>query len=251
MAHGVRWLMRGWRLFRVAPLVWLALVFLYWLAMTAVSILPLVGVAVATVLIPGFSVGFMVASRSCDHGRAPEFGQLLEGFRHGAAGQLVLGGAYLACLALLIWASTLADDGALARWLLSGARPDEGTLQSDAFLAALLVAAGGYMPVMMMFWFAPVLAAWHDMGAVKALFFSFFGSLINWRAFLGFGAVATLVTVVIPFALLALLLIVSAGRLRMGAMGLVLPLLFVLLPTLFASFYASYRDVFGSAEEGT
>jgi hypothetical protein len=33
-------------------------------------------------------------------------------------------------------------------------------------------------------------------------------------------------------------------------MALVFPLLIILLPTLFASFYASYRDVFGAEQEG-
>jgi hypothetical protein len=33
---------------------------------------------------------------------------------------------------------------------------------------------------------------------------------------------------------------------QVAAMSLVFPLLLVLLPTLFASFYASYRDIFGS-----
>jgi hypothetical protein len=32
---------------------------------------------------------------------------------------------------------------------------------------------------------------------------------------------------------------------KVAAMSLVFPLLLVLLPTLFASFYASYRDIFG------
>jgi hypothetical protein len=33
-------------------------------------------------------------------------------------------------------------------------------------------------------------------------------------------------------------------------MALVLPLVLIMLPTLFASFYASYRDVFGTQETG-
>jgi len=102
---------------------------------------------------------------------------------------------------------------------------------------------------MMLFWFAPVLCAWHAMGAAQALFYSFFASLLNWRAFLGYGLAATLVTVVIPFLALSALLLASGGKLRFGVMALVFPLLIILLPTLFASFYASYRDVFSAEEE--
>jgi hypothetical protein len=51
------------------------------------------------------------------------------------------------------------------------------------------------------------------------------------------------VTLVIPFVGLAAL--AAVGALRFPAAALVFPLVFILLPTLFASFYASYRDVFG------
>jgi len=43
-------------------------------------------------------------------------------------------------------------------------------------------------------------------------------------------------------------MIASGGTLRVGVMALVFPILILLLPTLFASFYASYRDVFGGDE---
>jgi hypothetical protein len=96
-----------------------------------------------------------------------------------------------------------------------------------------------------MFWFAPPLAAWHATGPAKALFFSFFAFLINWRAFLAYGAVAALAMVAFPLAAVSLILMLSGGaELKLAA--LVLPLVVLLLPTLFASFYASYRDVFGT-----
>jgi hypothetical protein len=43
------------------------------------------------------------------------------------------------------------------------------------------------------------------------------------------------------------MVLASGGALRLAPMALVLPLALVMLPTLFASFYASYRDVFGTA----
>lgn len=249
VARGARWLLEGWRLFRVAPASWLALVFAYWMLMTAVSLVPMIGVIAAMVLIPGFSVGFMAASRSCEQGKTPALAILFDGFRVRGAVQLMLGLAYVVSLALLLGATTLADEGALARWMLEGNRPADEMLQSEEFLAALLIAAGLYVPVMMLFWFAPLLAAWHAMGAGKALFYSFFACLMNWRAFIGYGAAAALVTLAIPFVVLSALLFASGGQLRVAAMTLVFPLLLILLPTLFASFYASYRDVFGAGDE--
>ncbi|HYL89856.1 MAG TPA: BPSS1780 family membrane protein [Burkholderiales bacterium] len=243
-ARGVRWLAEGWRLFRAAPLGWLAAVFGYWLVMSVVSLLPVIGAAAAAVLVPAFSVGFMALARAAGR-RAPlELSLLFDGFRHELRAQLTLGVLYLLCLALLLGASVLADDGALAQWLLTGRRPDIEVLESNAFFGALAAMAALYMPVMLAFWFAPPLAAWHSTGAAKALFFSFAASMMNWRAFLGYGAVTAVITLVIPFVVLSLLALFAEGS-RVPAATFVLPLMILLLPTLFASFYASYRDIFG------
>jgi hypothetical protein len=243
--RGARWLGEGWQLFRAAPLGWLALVFAYWLLMTVVSLLPYAGIAAAAVLVPALSVGFMAAARAAERGGRLELVLLFDGLRRGPRPQLLLGVAYLVCLGAVLAATALADGGALARWMVTGARPDDEVLQSGDFLVALVMAALSYAPVMMMFWFAPVLAAWHSTAPAKALFFSAAACLMNWRAFLAYGAVAALVTLVFPFAVLSGLVLVSGGALRVSAMSLVVPLLILLLPTLFASFYVSYRDVFG------
>jgi hypothetical protein len=242
-ARGARWLGDGWRLFRGAPLGWLAAVFAYWILMTLVSFVPFAGIAAAAVLVPAFSVGFLAIARATSRGSAADLALLFDGLRHEPRSQLLLGVVYLACLSLLLGASALADDGALARWMLTGKRPPDEVLQSDGFFDALVVAGILYLPVMAAFWFAPALAAWHSTGAAKALFFSLAASFMNWRAFLAYGAVTAIVTLVIPFAMV--MVITLAGALRFPAASLVFPLLLVVLPTLFASFYASYRDVFG------
>lgn len=242
---GAVWLADGWRLFRAAPLAWLALVFAYWIIMTLASVVPIIGVAAASVMVPAFSVGFMAAARAASRRGPVELGLLFEGFRHHRNSQLILGVIYFACLGLLLAATMLVDEGALATWMLTGKRPDEETLQSADFLAALVLAAVLYAPVLMMFWFAPPLAAWHGTGALKALFFSAAACVMNWRAFFAYAAVTVLVTLVFPFLVLSLLLLVSGGNLRVPVMSLLFPLLILLLPTLFASFYVSYRDIFG------
>jgi hypothetical protein len=244
-ARGARWLGEGWQLFRAAPLGWLALVFAYWLIMTLVSLVPYAGIAAAAVLVPAFSVGFMAAARAAERGARLELALLFDGLRQAPRPQLALGLAYFLCLGAVLAATALADGGALASWMLSGRRPDDATLQSGDFLAALATAALLYAPVMMMFWYAPPLAAWHATAPAKALFFSAAACLMNWRAFLAYGAVAALVTLLLPLLVLSGLMLASGGALRGPAMSLVFPLLILLLPSLFASFYVSYRDVFG------
>jgi hypothetical protein len=243
--RGPSWLAQGWRLFRVAPLAWLLLVFAYWFLMTLVSVLPLIGVVAASVLVPPFAVGFMAASRAAQRGAPVALGLLFDGFQRRADVQLTLGGIYLLSLALLLATSAIADGGALARWMLAGDMPEPEVIGSGAFLLAILVAAALYVPVMLAFWFAPVLAAWHGIGAVKALFFSLFACLMNWRAFLAYGVAAVLLTLVPPFVVLSVAGLLVHGAGRASVVSLVFPLVIFLLPTLFASFYASYRDVFG------
>src|SRR5260221_2499950 len=201
--RGARWLADGWRLFRAAPVGWLAAIFGYWLLMTGVSLLPLVGVAAAAVLVPAFSVGFMALARAAGHHSPLQLGLLFDGFRHGLRAQMVLGVVYLVALGALLAASALADDGALAGWMLTGQRPPDEVLQSDAFVGALMSAAALYMPVMLAFWFTPLLAAWHSTWPAKALLFSLFAAMINSRAVLAYGAVTAGVTLVIPFVLLS------------------------------------------------
>jgi hypothetical protein len=242
--RGARWLGEGWQLFRAAPLGWLALVFAYWLIMTMVSLVPYAGIAAAAVLVPAFSVGFMAAARAAERGGPVELALLFEGLRNAPRPQLLLGVAYLGCLVLVLAGTALADGGALALWMLTGRRPDEETLHSGDFLAAMAAAALLYAPVMMMFWFSPPLAAWHSTAPAKALFFSAAACLMNWRAFIAYAAVAAFVTLVVPFVLLFAVVLVSGGALQAPAMSLVFPLLILLLPTLFASFYVSYRDIF-------
>jgi hypothetical protein len=242
-ARGAGWLAEGWRLFRAAPIGWLAAVLGYWLLMTIVSLVPFVGVPAAALLVPAFSVGFMALARAAGRKAPLEPGLLFEGFRHEPRAQFTLGVIYLACLALLLAASALADDGALARWMLTGQRPDDEVLQSDEFMSALAAAAALYLPVMLAFWFAPPLASWHSTGAAKALFFSVAASLMNWRAFLAYGALMGVVTVLVPILLTGGFML--AGAAVPPATLVIFPLVLFLLPTLFASFYASYRDVFG------
>jgi hypothetical protein len=243
--RGAAWLPEGWRLFKTAPFGWFALVFAYWLLMTLASIVPFIGVVLASAMVPAFAVGFMAAGRAAAAGGALELSLLFEGFRHEPRSQARLGAVYVACLALVLGVSAAIDGGALARWMLTGARPGEETLQSGEFLGALVAAAMLYAPVMMMFWFAPPLAAWHGTGAAKALFFSFYGCLLNWRPFLAYGVVTAIIAVGVPFLAVVVLMLATRGASAVPIVSLVFPLLLVLLPTLFASFYASYRDVFG------
>jgi hypothetical protein len=243
-AQGVRWLGEGWRLFRVAPLAWLALACVYLLGTNLLALVPVAGFVAALVIVPALTVGMMGAARAASHGVQPGLRMLAEGFRNEGRAQLALGAVYFLCSMLVFGATALADPEARLRSVLAG-RMQPGELALDDLLLPLAVFALSYAPVLMMFWFAPPLAAWHATGALKALFFSFVACLMNWRAFLAYAAAVALMMMAVPLAALLLVRAFGGADLGVAVASLVFPLLLLMLPTLFASFYVSYRDVFG------
>ena len=243
-SRGARWLGEGWQLFRPAPFGWLALSCVYLLGTNVLALIPVVGVMVALILVPPLTVGMRAAARAASAGAAPRLAMLAQALRTETRAQLALGLVYLGCSMLIFAAMAAADGAGGLRQAMSGQSPsaevDLGALAFPLAVFALL-----YLPVSMMFWFSPPLVAWHATGAPRALFFSFVACLLNWRAFLAYGASVVLMMVAIPGLVLLALRVFFALELRMAAVSLVFPLLVLMLPTLFASFYASYRDVFG------
>jgi hypothetical protein len=240
--NGWLWLVKGFALFRKNPPMWLFLVFTYWLAVALLGQIHYLGPAASTVLLPAFSVSFMVVCAVLEHGGVLRPALLVSGFRSGPSTLIVLGVLYLLSIIAVLGLASLADAGALLLWVLSGREPPEDALLDGSVSLAMMVAALAAAPVLMAFWFAPVLAAWNRIGAIQSLFYSFFAVWRNWRAFLVYGAVlflaGALFTMVITFLALAM-----QGKIQvLRSLALIFTLL--TLPTLFASFYASYRDIF-------
>ena len=240
--NGWFWLLKGFALFRRNPAMWIFLIFTYWIAVTLLGQIRYVGPAVSTVLLPAFSVSFMVMCAVLDRGGVLQPAMLVSGFRQRLATLIALGAAYLVAIVATLAVSSLADSGALLRWVLSGEHPSTEALGDGSVSRALLLAALASAPVLMAYWLAPVLAAWDRMGAVQSLFYSFFSVWRNWRAFFLYGAVLALVIagflVLVTFA--AILFRVQLQTLAFIAQLFVL----FMLPAVFGSCYASYRDIF-------
>jgi hypothetical protein len=247
--RGLAWIIEGYRLFTRSPLLLVLLIFTYWFLMVASNIIPVVGPLIATVLIPTFSVGLMAACRALDQGKAVEMGQLFAGFRDNFPALLRLGFVYLASTVAILAASALVDGGTLMQMMLFGTRPPEDEAADERLLWAIELAAVLFIPVLMAFWFAPVLAAWHRMPAFKSLFFSFFACARNLRAFLVYGAVLVALTAVLPVAVVALFAAILKTAGVKLAIIVLMPVFFVLVATLFASFYVGYRDIFQGGDE--
>lgn len=240
--NGWMWLIRGFALFRKSPATWLLLVLAYWMAMALLGQLPYLGLVVSTVLLPAFSVSFMAVCAALERGGMLKPAQLLSGFHWHMPTLILLGALYLVSIGAVFAVASLADGGALLRYMLAGDEPPAETMRDGSLSRAVLLAAIAATPVMMAFWFAPVLAAWSRMGAAQALFYSFFACWRNWRAFLVYGAAlgALGVAFLMFFAAVVIATHGQVATLRVLAPTFTL----VTLPTIFASFYASYRDIF-------
>jgi hypothetical protein len=231
-ASGARWLVEGWNIFRAAPLAWMALVFVYLFAITLSWQIPYAGAALAVLFTPAISVSFMAVARAAHRRAAVGLELVAEGFRRGLRPQLVLGLVYGACVGAIYAAANL----------LLGEAPATDAQDPEASLGGLVWLLVMYAPVMMMFWFAPVLAAWHGAGPGKALFFSLAGFLINWRAFAVYGAASVAAVLGLTSVVVLGVRLVSP---ELAPATLALPMFVAVFPTLCGSYYASYRDVFG------
>jgi hypothetical protein len=243
---GYVWFRQGIWLFRKNPLAFLTLFFAYLLAMTLISLIPVIGGVLPLVLIPGIAVGFMAACRDTIAGK-PVFPTILvDGFRsYGstvARRLLLLGCLYIVAMALVLAGSALADGGVLLRLMVNGEAMQQETLATSNLPLAILTALAFYVPVAMLFWFSPILAAWHDVPPVKAMFFSIISCWRNRGAFVVYGALWFAVAITVSLGLSTLLQALGAGDL---ALIVLMPASIIVTTMLYCSFYATYRGCFG------
>jgi hypothetical protein len=98
----------------------------------------------------------------------------------------------------------------------------------------------------MAFWFAPLLTGWDGIPAGKSVFFSFVASWRNWRAFAMYGLVLGVVCILVPGVILVIAGMISPVLLEAVSIMFRMLLILVLAPTLMASVFLSYRDVFAA-----
>jgi len=250
-ARGLAWLAEGWWMFRAAPLGWLVIVFIYMMGwMLLWGVVPLIGPLAWHVLMPALLVGFMTASRAAWRRQPVDVTMLVAGFGERVPSLLVLGALYSAGFVAAVSGSALFDGGEFAQSLL---RPGRGGGDApEGFPAGVLGFLSLYLPVEMLLWFSPVLVAWHGVAPAKAVFYSGAAAWLNLRAFVVY-AIALAALIFAVFGILALFTSLLPVRpAAAAAQPLLVPaelVLLPLLPMMFASRYASYRDVFG-AENG-
>ena len=239
--RGFAWLREGLLIWRRNPALLTFASFGYLLMLVLVSIVPFIGQVLASLLMPVLSLGVLNTCLAIDKGRKAGPDVLFSGFQQNLPALGMIGAAYLAGSLLVLLLTSLADGGALLQIMTSGGKLDPETATSGGFTLALLIAITLSTPVMMAYWFAPLLAGWWKIPAPKAMFFSFFACLRNWRPFLAYSIGLALFAALLPGLLLGIIGMVSPTL----ATLLSVPLPLLLIPMIFASFYANARDIFG------
>jgi len=246
--HGWLWVMHGIGLFRAYAALWLLWLFFYWISLLMAAAVPVLGPLLATTLIPGIGAGLMVACQAVQHGQPPSPRHLIEPFRRNRKCQLQLGLIYAVCILAGLAFSALFDGGLFFRQMLIGVKQSEVSLAPPEFKPAVLAYLVFYIPTALGLWFAPALTHWHGMSPAKALFFSFFACLRNWRAFavyaLGWLFFATLVPFFVAIILFATILPADLNGATLAAFILV-PYLAAVAGAMICSFYSSYIAIFG------
>jgi hypothetical protein len=242
-SRGLRWVAGAFAIFRVAPVRQLLLSLAFLFASTVTVALPLVGFAAIWLLFPALMVGPHAVARMAAGGATPGFDLLIAGFRRHLPAQLRMGGVYLGAMVVVLAGTALADDGRFAEAVIGRTRLELGDLQNVAVQRAMLIGACLQTFLLGLLWYAPLLVAWHGLPAGKAAFFSAAAALINWRAFLAYGAaISLLFGFVLILALGGAMLLGGGGGAQ--ANSALFSVVWTLLPVWFASSYLSYREVF-------
>lgn len=221
--HGYRWLQRGWEIFRIAPGTWIGIAVAFMALMMIVGMIPVVNIAV-NLLIPIFIGGISVGCRAIERGDGLRFDHLFAGFSRQPGSLLVVGLLYTISMALVVFAGVFGA-GLAKAVIANGVQATEALSFGMVLLMVVVFVASASLA--MAVWLAPPLVIFHEISAFRAIKSSLRVALRN----------------IGPFAVYTLLVL-------MAAVVASLPLLLgwlVLLPVLYASLYAAYRDMFYEA----
>jgi len=247
--QGVLWVKLGVKTFLRQPLALSGLFFIFMLLMSVLSMVPVLGNALALALLPGATLGLMAATQEAVKGKFPLPMVLLSAFRAGRKelrSMVVLGVLYAAGFLLVLACSALMDGGKFAKLYLVGGSVGADVLQDGSFESAALLAMVLYLPLSLLFWHAPALVHWHGMSPVKSLFFSVVACWRNFGAFLVYSLTWMAVFVLVGTAI-ALVASFSGSEELVAAV--LFPCALVMAAMFFTSIYFTFADSFDTGTD--
>jgi hypothetical protein len=247
---GWHWIKQGFSLFRRQPGELSTLFVLCCCVKLFLSVIPVLGLILWFVLIPIFSMVFMVACDQIEQGRRVHPRVLIDGFRSPSLKRLLaLGGCYLAAIAVAAIATNIFDGGYLLGTLISqvnNAPAADAKAAEDIVMAkSILFLMATYLLTTLPLWFASPLIAWRNMSVGKAIFFSFFSVFHAIKAFALYALCWFLITIFVNFSISAVLQIMQVNSFNIGVF-ILMPFFLLLTVVMYCSYYSSYIQIFGT-----
>ncbi len=250
--QGIAWLTQAYALFSRKRLPWVLLLLAYYVLLSLMLKIPLIGPYAITVLKPVFAVGLLAAAWTQERGGTPTFIQLFLGFRSNLASLLPIGIFVLVGITAAVFASSLVDGGKLLDLLSNAGAMSEdeitAALSDGALQAGMLLSAVLSIPILVATWWAPALVVFQNARTGAALATSLRAALANWRPLVVYGIAVSFYGVVLPALFTGVLALLLPEVGLTIAKVLLLPYGIFLAATLQISDYVSYRDVFHSGE---
>lgn len=230
--EGWQWMKQGYALFMKAPLLWMVILLITFIAMAGLSAIPVVGEPLSSLLLPAVMVGLMTGCRALEQGEELELVHLFSGFQKHTAQLVTLGGIALVGQFLILGLMMMVGGATLVSILMSGHPPQDPQVMAQAIAGAglaVLIGVTLFSVLLMAMQFAPMLVYFHGLAPVEAMKLSLRAFLVNIGPMLVYG---------IAFILLAIL---ASIPMMLGWL--------VLMPVMLTSLYVCYTGIFPPLKE--
>lgn len=241
---GIQWVKLGIRTFFRQPLALAGLFFMFMLVVSVLSIVPVLGHALALALLPAATLGLMAATREAAAGQFPMPTVLASAFQAGrerVRAMLVLGAIYAAGSFVIMGLTALIAGTGPVAFDPEQVESAGELLRQPGVMRGLVVSLVLYVPLGLLFWHAPALVHWHGVSPAKSLFFSALACWTNKGALLVYflGWTGVFFGVSLGLVLLATLL----GGPKLLSL-LLFPVAMLMSAMFFSSLYFTFRDSF-------
>jgi uncharacterized membrane protein len=225
--HGWLWLKQGYALFIKSPLLWMVLLMICFIGAAGVSLVPVVGQPLVSLLTPVIMAGLMAGCRTLEEGEELELAHLFSGFQNMTNQLVTLGGITLVAQYLIFGVMIAVGGGALVTILMSGEQPPDPNAFAQIIAGAgisVMIGIVLFIVLLMAMQFAPMLVYFNKVAPIAALKLSLSAFLAN------VGAIFVYDMIFIGLA------IIASIPMMLGWL--------VLIPVMITSIYACYRDIF-------
>ena len=184
--QGWHWIVSGFKLTKAFALPLSVIMLCFVVAVMIPSVIPTIGGFVPFLMTPFLTLGLMSAFRTAIKGEQPSPKALLEGAKLGNDTMkrlFQLGLINLGASLLILVASTLIDGGILMGWATGAISLNDPQLKDPRLLTSMPVFLLLFIPLQGVLWYAPQFTAWHKVGVMQSLFYSWIAVWRNKKAF--------------------------------------------------------------------